>query len=399
MTLRYKTAILCALLAVTLLSGLPQTPARAITPSDLAPQLEPPQADDGAEPTGVYGTYVTLTDPATGVAVMDTMLPRGWTAQLQTNWGFVSTTNPCLATAFFTSPDGQAQIIVQTAQDYLESPDSLGLMPLYEGVDMQTYITYLGYKNAGQFLDAYFNGVLGTGGVVIQETPVDSSIQSLLQQTAKAYLDNVVSGFQSLAGPYGYSVWAGNYEGTASFRRYRFTAADGNSYVADAQCLCICIEYTTNNGYVTNTDRPWTVPMCTFFIAPDEATLDRYKDDANMILDNIMQNDEFTYMKQAYGRDIRNKIMLQQTNQISAMTEAQAQTYMNDYEPSTSSYTSDDWANDWSDYIYDQQEYTTVDGNTIKASTSYDAVFQNGDEFYFGSVGSAPDGWTQLTPN
>ena len=118
-----------------------------------------------------------------------------------------------------------------------------------------------------------------------------------------------------------------------------------------------------------------------------------------MILDNIMQNDEFTYMKQAYGRDIRNKIMLQQTNQISAMTEAQAQTYMNDYEPSTSSYTSDDWANDWSDYIYDQQEYTTVDGNTIKARTSYDAVFQNGDEFYFGSVGSAPDGWTQLTPN
>lgn len=100
-----------------------------------------------------------------------------------------------------------------------------------------------------------------------------------------------------------------------------------------------------------------------------------------------------------YGRDIRNKIMLQQTNQIAAMTESQAQTYMNDYESSTSYYTSDDWANDWSDYIYDQQEYTTVDGDTIKASTSYDAVFQNGDEFYFGSVGSAPDGWTQLTPN
>lgn len=34
--------------------------------------------------------------------------------------------------------------------------------------------------------------------------------------------------------------------------------------------------------------------MCTFFIAPDEATLDQYKDDANMILDNLMQNDEFT---------------------------------------------------------------------------------------------------------
>ena len=79
------------------------------------------------------------------------------------------------------------------------------------------------------------------------------------------------------------------------------------------------------------------------------------------------------------------------------MTEAQAQTYMNDYD--ASAYTSDEWANDWSDYLYDQQEYATLDGGSIKASTAYDAVYQSGDEFYFGSVGSAPEGWTQLTPN
>ena len=62
-------------------------------------------------------------------------------------------------------------------------------------------------------------------------------------------------------------------------------------------------------------------------------------------------------------------------------------------------YTSDEWANDWSDYIYDQQEYATLDGGSIKASTAYDAVFQNGDEFYFGLVGNAPESWTQLAPN
>ena len=137
--------------------------------------------------------------------------------------------------------------------------------------------------------------------------------------------------------------------------------------------------------------------MSALCIAPDEATLDSYQAQVAVILDNCVQRNEFAYIKQAYGRDIRNLIMNQLTNKINSMTEAQAQTYLNDYDDSA--YTTDDWANDWSDYIYDQQEYTTVDGDTIKASTSYDAVFQNGDEFYFGSVGSAPDGWTQLTPN
>ena len=157
--------------------------------------------------TGAFGAYVTLTDPSTGVAVMDTVLPQGWTAQLQTNWNFISTVNPCVATASFTSPDGQAQAVIQTAQDYLESPDNTGLIPYRDGADMTTYITRLAYKNASQFLDMYFSGILGTEGVVIQETPVDASVQSTLQQVAEAYLDSQVSALQALAGPYGYTVW------------------------------------------------------------------------------------------------------------------------------------------------------------------------------------------------
>ena len=95
--------------------------------------------------------------------------------------------------------------------------------------------------------------------------------------------------------------------------------------------------------------------------------------------------------------------MQQQASSIAAMTEAQAQAYMNDYDSSASSgdsgYTSDDWANDWSDYIYDRNEYTTADGSTIKVGTEVDSVFQNGDEFYFGSKADAPLGWEQLIPN
>ena len=390
-------AMLCALLAVIWTGGLPQTSARGVSPSDLAQLLGLPQAGDESASAGVYGAHVTLTDSATGVAVIDTMLPRGWTAQLQTNWNFISTVNPCVATASFVSPDGQAAVIIQTSQDYLESADSTGLLPHRDGIDLENYITRLSYKNAGEFLDMYFNGGLGTEGAVIQETPVDASLQATLQQIAQAYLDSQVSGIQSLAGPYGYKVWPGKAEGTAALRRYRFAAGDGNRYVADALCLCVCIEYTTSNGYGLITDHPWTIPVTMFYIAPDEAALERYKAQAGVILDNCVQRNEFVHLKQAYGRDIRNLIMNRQTNQIARMTEAQAQTYLNDYD--ASAYTSDEWADDWRDFIYDQQEYATLDGGAIKASTAYDAVFQNGDEFYFGTVGGAPEGWTQLTPN
>ena len=137
MNLRFRTAILCALLAVIWIGGLPQTSARAIHPSDLAGQLD---ANESVS-AGVFGAYVTLTDPSTGVAVLDTMLPRGWTAQLQTNWNFISTINPCVATASFVSPDGQAEMIIQTSQDYLECLDATGLTQRRDGIDMTTYIT------------------------------------------------------------------------------------------------------------------------------------------------------------------------------------------------------------------------------------------------------------------
>ena len=169
MKLRFRIAMLCALLALVWAGALPQTSAGAVHPSDLARLLEPPPGEEESAMTGAFGAYVTLTDPSTGVAVMDTVLPQGWTAQLQTNWNFISTVNPCVATASFTSPDGQAQAVIQTAQDYLESPDNTGLIPYRDGADMTTYITRLAYKNASQFLDMYFSGILGTEGVVIQK--------------------------------------------------------------------------------------------------------------------------------------------------------------------------------------------------------------------------------------
>ena len=352
---------------------------------------------DTSDYDGSFGTYAVLTDPATGVPVMDAILPYGWTAQVQCDWSFVSTTNPCIANVLFTSPDNKAAVLIQTTHDYLQSHDTSGLFPHRDYTDTSTYIVHLAYKNAGQVLDLYFNGILGTGGTVIKEDPVPDEVQSVLDQTAQTYLTTLVNGINQIGGGYGVTAQAAGYEGTASMRRYRYTGDDGQSYLADAMALCIAAEYISPSYGTSFVHIQWAVPGVIVYTAPDEETLEKYRTQCEIIIQNSAIRNEFNHIKHAYGSYIRNMLMRQQANAIAAMTEAQAQSYLSDYDPS--SYTSDDWANDWSDYIYDRNEYTTADGSTIKAGTGFDTVYQNGDEFYFGSQGSAPFGWEQLTPN
>lgn len=352
---------------------------------------------DTSDYDGSFGTYAVLTDPATGVPVMDAILPYGWTAQVQCDWSFVSTTNPCIANVLFTSPDNKAAVLIQTTHDYLQSHDTSGLFPHRDYTDTSTYIVHLAYKNAGQVLDLYFNGILGTGGTVIKEDPVPDEVQSVLDQTAQTYLTTLVNGINQIGGGYGVTAQAAGYEGTASMRRYRYTGDDGQSYLADAMALCIAAEYVSPSYGTSFVHIQWAVPGVIVYTAPDEETLEKYRTQCEIIIQNSAIRNEFNHIKHAYGSYIRNMLMRQQANAIAAMTEAQAQSYLSDYDPS--SYTSDDWANDWSDFIYDLNEYTTADGSTIKVGTEFDTVYQNGDEFYFGSQGSAPFGWEQLTPN
>lgn len=352
---------------------------------------------DTSDYGGSFGTYTTLTDPVSGVPVMDVILPYGWTAQVQSNWSFVSTSNPCIANIIFTSPDQKATFLIQTSHDYLQSYDTSGMFPHSDYTDMETYNIHLAYKNAGQVLDMFFNGIFGYNGTVVSETPVPGEVQSILNQTAQTYLNTLVNGVNQLGGGYGVTVQPSGYEGTISMRRYRYTGSDGQSYLAEATAICVAAQYISSTYGTSFVNIQWAVPAVMVYTAQDEATLEKYRAQYEIISENSIIRNEFNYVKHVYGSYIRNMVMRQQANSIAAMTQSQAQSYMSDYD--SSAYTSDDWANDWSDYIYDRNEYITSDGDVIKASTGFDTVYQNGNEFYFGSQGSAPFGWEQLTPN
>lgn len=134
-------------------------------------------------------------------------------------------------------------------------------------------------------------------------------------------------------------------------------------------------------------------------VANSEKAFARYESDYDIIIDNIVCRGEFAHVNKLYGQQIYQVVLRGLTAQSVAMTQRNAQNFMSSYDPSsTASSTSDDWANKWSDFIYDRNSYTTTDGHDFKASTQYNSVYQSGNQIYMGPVGSAPDGWTRLMP-
>ena len=62
----------------------------------------------------------------------------------------------------------------------------------------------------------------------------------------------------------------------------------------------------------------------------------------------------------------------------------------------------DDYSEErFSDYIFDQNDYTLSDGSHVKVPTNYEYVWEgdNGMVYYSDSAFAQPGGSTQLTPN
>ena len=79
---------------------------------------------DTTQYSGAFGSFATLTDPTSGVPVLDAVVPYDWSAWVETDWQVYSTLNPCIAYVFFQSPDGQATVMFQTAHNYLQMYDT-----------------------------------------------------------------------------------------------------------------------------------------------------------------------------------------------------------------------------------------------------------------------------------
>lgn len=327
---------------------------------------------DSAE--GCYYGLQVLHEPKYGIKTAIAMVPYGWSASVNVEWGMCSTMYPALGTVRMLSPDGRAMIDILSPFGYMQMARKGQWVP--EGTYLDLYNVYLNYRNAAQYNDLIFEKC-GYKGTILYTQGPDYEFQLDLNGAANAYL-------AGLSSPIG--IEGKQCEGTYAKTSYFVT--QGNAY--EVEVLSTVIMAETVNGYFDN--YTWFVPCCATFIAADEEAYSRYA----AIFDNVVANtsfsNEFIYVVQRNAQYLNEMIHQYLMEKIYSPSSSDITGWDSEYVETES----DKFVNAWCDVIKEQNEYVTADGNSIKVPTSYDSVYQDGDYIYMGPQAGAPDGWTEL---
>ena len=327
---------------------------------------------------GMYYTLETLTDRTTGARTANVLVPYGWTADLSVDWDTIDITAPGVATVRLLSPDGKAAILITSNYQYCN--EFTNSTQKNEGPDLNQYITRLHYRNASEVQSLFLQGA-GNAVQVTSYTLPDAFLR-MVQDAAQAKLDNITSSAIMLA-----------CEGTAADTLYRI-----NDHYTEYITMVTAAAVRTGSSHAVTTMIIWNLPCSWEFHTDSRETHDRYRDVFLTVIANSCFTEEFLYLNRKYGDQIADLVSRNLLSQAQSYLQSQSGAWISDYEKS-SGYDSDRLTGGWSDVIKDQNEYTTLEGETVKISTAVDTVYQNGDQFYLGPEGQSPLGWTRLYPN
>lgn len=155
-------------------------------------------------------------------------------------------------------------------------------------------------------------------------------------------------------------------------------------------------EFAYNMGTVNSSFIAWDSP-CAFFMLTPESRYEMQKTVYEQFVLNTTVSDQFT---QALA-DVKNQLTQARIQQSGSSMEALAgdfQSSIGSSMGSEDSYTAED---QFSDYIFDQNDYTLSNGDHIKVPTSYEYVYEGDDGNVYVSDSSfdQPGGSVQLYPN
>ena len=190
-------------------------------------------------------------------------------------------------------------------------------------------------------------------------------------------------------------------EMTAAQRLYS-VQLDGVECAICVLCEVKAYQITTAGYGFSDTSIYWDIPGYYIMVCPMSDYEENHDNIFQVFIDNTKVNDEFVDFNEAIAREISSDVINNWNMQcaassayaaaMTAMTFASVESNMN-----YGTYSSDQF----SDYIFDQNDYTLSDGSSVQISTSYDYVYEgdNGVVYYSNSAFAEPGGATQLYPN
>lgn len=383
------TVVLCGALAEghgfkLTKGGKPSKGGNAVTAAPRATAAPQAQPDAGARPMAF--TVTELSEG--GMVVGRCTAPEGYSITSKATCSVTgqSTGNPWLLRLMAQSPDKLVNLGYFSARDYVD--DGSG----QSGVFSYDYYTPLKpYMTAAQFCDDHLYAMLGDLKTVeLLEDDAYPALQPLLQQRASTLLQT----YRGLLT--GTGVTADRAEVSLSRRRYRVVTQSGLEYSYCVAAATQGVWFTAslpgpyvdiNNQYIL-----WGAPcvysmLCPAYLWEEQgAAFDTF-------VENTSVSDQFLAANQKLSNALWDIITGRGINE--------ADRYSEDVMRRETA-AGDDYDDErFTDYLFDQNDYTLSSGDHVKVPTAYDYVFEgaDGNVYYSNSLSDQPGGSTQLYPN
>lgn len=300
-----------------------------------------------------------------------------------------SLTDPLGLGVIVTSPDGRVMMVYEKSSTYLEIVSSTlngQTMRVHEDgkFDAETMTPMVRYPQPATYALSYLNGVFPGVEMTYTGSLDLSRYQPLLEQSAQNFYSSLRANHPEAQGM--------NIDGVALTADVCGFSCElnGEAYFIVAGTVIRAVQMTMTMpqllGVYSETEVLWS-PLCTYMLATPASEFENVFPAFEAFMENTTISDQFFRANQKLAEELKNIVIQSRGGYIDTVLR---------------SYTSEDDTYDeerFTDYIFDQNDYTLSDGSHVKIPTSYDYVYEGDNNVVYFSDSAFPEPGTQLSPN
>ena len=304
-----------------------------------------------------------------------------------------SITDPLGLAIIAKSPDGRVIMSYEKSNTYIQIVSSTIGGKTYRvhedgKYDVETMTMMVQYMQTAAYAQSYLSGAFPGVEMTYQGSMDLSDYQSVVQQMAEGQYRNLTALHPEALGL--------NIDGVAvNMDICGFTCTmNGEQYNIIVATVIEATQMTMTmpmlQGQLSETEVLWS-PLWTYMFACPATEFDNIFLAFEVFMENTTVSDQFTAANQKLADELRQIIVNGRMDSASSYSSRVL----------SSSTSSDDTYNDdrFTDYIFDQNDYTLSDGTHVKISTSYDYVYEGDNNVVYFTNSAFPEPGKPLSPN
>ena len=305
---------------------------------------------------------------------------------------------PVRVGAMLTAPEKGTIMMYYAGENYIERKSGPSMFPHVDGtLDKEFAIFMLKYEPAYNYCYERACVLLESAGISVSSMSLyEEDLTSFSNMTA-ARKDYINSNIVPVLSRSGFSVdWV---DATANERTFVF------DYEGVKYCFCIFAEsfgYQMSSKPYNTCYVIWEVPYYFAMMCPESLYREIHDTDFRIFRENTVVNDQFIALSEKLTDKIRDTVIANWNMAVArSMAYAETMTALTFSMVESSLGGNYSTTDRFTDYIFDQNDYTTEQGDHVKISTSYDYVYQTGSPtvYYTNDASVVPYGATMLSPN